>query len=344
MTHKMGKKLVNTCFHAIIRKHSIQAVIVASMLGLMASALPVAAIELDASPQMQALTDKLVRDKIYTREDLQALLGPLEIDQGVLKLFERQAEAKPWHEYKNIFLKDDRIIAGKTFMQTHQQLLADVEAEYGVPQEVITALIGVETYYGTRMGSRSVLRSLATLVAAYPRRAKFFGKELETFLSLLKQEKLVASGVEGSYAGAIGIPQFMPTSYVAYAVDFNQNGKRDLVHELADAAGSVANYLVEHGWKRGAPIAQWIDQPISSTAQKLIEKRAKPKYRVETLRQKGVELNDANDTKVSLNRLQEADASRYFVGYANFYALTRYNPSNKYAMAIVELARAITNN
>lgn len=308
---------------------------------LVSAMTPTFAIELNASPQMQRLADSLIAKNIYTREDLEALLGPLEIDQTVLKLFKRQAEAKPWYEYRNIFLKKKRIEDGKLFMQTHQDLLARVDAKYGVPPEIVTALIGVETFYGTRMGSRTVLRSLATLVAAYPRRAKFFGKELETFLSLLKTENLVASGVEGSYAGAIGIPQFMPTSYVAYAVDFNGNGKRDLVHEFEDAAGSVANYLVVHGWQRSAPIANWIESPVSEAAQNLVAKRAKPKLRADVLRKAGVDIKAADDTKVSINRLKEKDGAKYFIGYANFYAITRYNPSNKYAMAVVELAQAI---
>ncbi len=313
----------------------------AMMLLMAISSNPLAAIELDASPTMRALTDRLVESGTYSREELVALLGPLEVDQGVLKLFERQAEAKPWHEYRNIFLKDNRISAGRAFMQEHRALLELVNERYGVPPEIITALIGVETFYGTRMGSRNVLRSLATLTAAYPRREKFFGKELETFLRLLKTENLVAADMEGSYAGAVGIPQFMPSSYVAYAVDFNGNGKRDLVHSIEDAAGSVANYLVEHGWKREAPISRWIDQPVSKEAQALVGKRAKPQHSVRSMRQHGIQLNESDDTLVSLNRLEESNGLRYFVGYANFYALTRYNPSNKYAMAIVELSEAI---
>lgn len=304
-------------------------------------AVPVQAIELDASPTMKALTERLIKQGTYTRPELEALLTPIEIDQGVLKLFGKQAEGKPWYQYRDIFLKRNRIDAGKAFMQKHHALLSAVNDKYGVPPEIITALIGVETFYGTRMGSRSVLRSLATLTAAYPRREKFFGKELETFLGLLKSENLVAEDMEGSYAGAVGIPQFMPSSYVAYAVDFNGNGKRDLVHEVEDAAGSVANYLVVHGWKRGAPIAQWLSVPVSSSARELVNKRAKPVHNVQTLRQNGIDLKYADDTKVSLNKLNEQAGPRYFVGYANFYALTRYNPSNKYAMAIVELSRAI---
>jgi membrane-bound lytic murein transglycosylase B len=308
------------------------------------SFVPAVSIELDASPTMHSLTHRLVDQGIYTREELTSLLGPIEIDKGVLKLFGRQAEAKPWYEYKNIFLKQDRIKAGREFMQTHRELLNAVDEKYGVPPEIITALIGVETFYGTRMGSRRVLRSLATLTAAYPRREKFFGNELETFLKLLKTENLVASDVEGSYAGAVGIPQFMPTSYVSYAVDFNGNGKRDLVFELEDAAGSVANYLVVHGWKRDAPISHWVKEPVSAAAKDKVTKRGKPKHSASTLRKSGIPVSGAGDTKVGLGQLKETDGLRYFVAYGNFYALTRYNPSSKYAMAIVELSRAVKAN
>ena len=316
-------------------------ILISLILVLSAVIHPVMAIELDASPTMQTLSERLVKEGIYTRDELESLLGPIEIDEGVLKLFKRQAEAKPWHEYRNIFVKQDRISAGREFMLENRELLDAVNDRYGVPPHIVTALIGVETYYGTRMGNRSVLRSLATLTAAYPRREEFFGKELETFLRILKSERLVAEDIEGSYAGAVGIPQFMPTSYVAYAVDFNGNGKRDLVHELDDAAGSVANYLVENGWKREAPGAVWIDQPVTGQARELVAKRAKPRHTVRTMRQNGIQLPESDDTLVSLNRLEETSGMRYFVGYKNFYALTRYNPSNKYAMAIVELAEAI---
>lgn len=321
----------------------VKNILVSVILAIAAYSIQSKAIALDASPTMHSLTDRLVSEGVYTRAELKALLGPIEVDEGVLKLFARQAEAKPWHEYKNIFLKESRILAGRDFMQTHRKLLDAIDDKYGVPPEIVTALIGVETFYGTRMGSRSVLRSLVTLTAAYPRREEFFGKELETFLVLLKTEKLVASDVEGSYAGAVGIPQFMPTSYVAYAVDFNGNGKRDLVHEVEDAAGSVANYLVVHGWKRDAPISIWIDQAVNTKAKELVSKRAKPKHTVRIMRQNGIELKEPDDTRVSFNRLKETEGLRYFVGYGNFYALTRYNPSNKYAMAIVELSQAINS-
>ncbi len=299
------------------------------------------AITLDASPQMQALSQRLIQKNLYTRERLENLLASVQIDQSVLKLFGKQSEARPWHEYRKIFINDERIAAGKVFLEKNRDLLKAAESKYGVPPHIISALIGVETFYGTRMGSRSVLRSLATLTAAYPRRADFFGKELETFLGLLVTEKLVADDVEGSYAGAIGIPQFMPSSYVAYAIDFNQNGRRDLVGELDDAVGSVANYLVKHGWERGAPLVQWIASPVKQSVRGLVKKNAKPTLTAAQLRVHGVNLMGGDKLKVSLNRLKEQSGRRYFLGHANFYALTRYNPSNKYAMAIVELSEAI---
>lgn len=302
---------------------------------------PAGAISLDASPEMQKITDHLIKNKIYTRPEISKLLGSVEIDKGVLQLLDHQAEAQPWHKYRHNLINRNRIKTGKRFMLENRALLSDVEKKYGVPPNIITALLGIETSYGSRMGSRSVLRSLATLTAAYPRRAKFFSNELQTFLTLLKTEKLVAADVEGSYAGAVGIPQFMPTSYVAYAVDFNKNGKRDLVHELEDAVASVANYLVKHGWKKGAPIAQWLDKKPKSSARKLVNKRAKPKHTIQTLGQHGISLKGNKNTKVSLNKLKSKKGDRYFVGYANFYAITRYNPSNKYAMAIVELSNEV---
>ncbi len=149
--------------------------------------------------------------------------------------------------------------------------------------------------------------------------------------------------MKGSFAGAIGIPQFMPSSYDAYAVDFNGNGKRELVNELADAVGSVANYLKVHGWQDGQPIRQWVDNPISSDLKAMVTKKAKPKLRVGSLKAADLDLDLAgvDNAKVALLKLKEADGNRYFVGYKNFYAITRYNPSNKYAMAICELADAI---
>lgn len=299
------------------------------------------AVPLSASEQLQKVSKQLIASGIYTEEQLRVLIEPLTIDKKILALMDRQAEGKPWYKYRDIFVRPDRINSGVNFMRTHAPTLARAQVEYGVPPHIISALIGVETFYGTRMGSRSVLRSLVTLTAAYPRRAKFFGKELSKFLTIVKTERLVPNDVEGSYAGAIGIPQFMPSSYEAYAVDFNDNGKRDLVNEVDDAIGSVANYLKIHGWKRDQPIREWLNQSVINKMLPILKKKAKPQNTIGQLKQLGLKLNHADDTPANLMRLQQETRLKYFVSFRNFHALTRYNPSNKYAMAIVDLSEEI---
>lgn len=299
------------------------------------------AVPLNASKQLSQMSNRLINAGTYTEAELQALIEPLEIDHKIIKLMDSQAEGKAWHEYRAIFLQADRINSGVAFMQTHAAVLAKADSQYGVPAPVIAALIGVETFYGTRMGSRSVLRSLVTLTAAYPRRAAFFAKELGQFLSLVKAEGLVPSDVEGSYAGAIGIPQFMPSSYAAYAVDFNDNGQRDLVNEVEDAIGSVANYLKIHGWRRNQPLRQWLEQPVTDKMLPILKRKAKPQNTIAQLSALGLKLDYAAETPANLMRLQQATQLKYFISFGNFHALTRYNPSNKYAMAIVDLSEEI---
>ncbi len=299
------------------------------------------AVPLSASTQLDKVAKQLVKEGSYSVQELQDLIEPLTIDKKILELMDRQAEGKPWYKYRDIFVRPDRIKAGVAFMQNNAQTLARAEDDFGVPPHVIAALIGVETYYGTRMGSRSVLRSLVTLTAAYPRRAKFFGKELRKFLTIVKTEQLVPNNVEGSYAGAIGIPQFMPSSYEAYAVDFNGNGKRDLVNEVDDAIGSVANYLSMHGWQRGKPMRIWLQQGVSNAMLPILKKKAKPQNTIAELTAVGLKLNYNASTKANLMRLKQEQRWKYFVSFKNFHALTRYNPSNKYAMAIVDLSDEI---
>ncbi len=301
----------------------------------------VQAVPLTSSTQLNKVSSQLIESELYTKNELTALIAPLQIDRKIIELMDRQAEGKPWYKYRDIFVKPDRIKSGAEFMQLNALTLAKAHDHFGVPPYVISALIGVETFYGTRMGSRSVLRSLVTLTAAYPRRADFFGRELKKFLTIVKQEKLIPNGVEGSYAGAIGIPQFMPSSYEAYAVDFNGNGKRDLVNEVEDAIGSVANYLHVHGWKRDQPIRKWLSQPVSEAMLPILKNKAKPQNTIGQLQQLGLKLDYGSETKANLMRLKQEQRWKYFVSFRNFHALTRYNPSNKYAMAIVDLSDEI---
>lgn len=299
------------------------------------------AVPLSASVQLNKVAKQLVSDGMYSVQELESLIRPLTIDKKILELMDRQAEGKPWYKYRDIFVRLDRIKAGVEFMQLNAKTLTKAQDQYGVPPHIIAALIGVETFYGTRMGSRSVLRSLVTLTAAYPKRAKFFGKELRKFLTIVKSEQLVPYNVEGSYAGAIGIPQFMPSSYEVYAVDFNGNGKRDLVNEVDDAIGSIANYLNVHGWQRGKPTRDWLNQSVSNAMLSILKKKAKPQNTITELTALGLKLNYHGETKANLMRLKQQQRWKYFVSFKNFHTLTRYNPSNKYAMAIVDLSDEI---
>ena len=302
----------------------------------------VLAVEVADYPVLQSLVEKMVSEDGYPRSELVAVLGKAQIDQKTLELMDRQYESLPWHKYRKLFINERRITDGLKFWAQHEVTLQKVYHKYGVPPEVIVALLGVETHYGTRIGDKRVLDSLVTLSAAFPRRSKFFTKELRTFLNTARNEAIPTDQVLGSFAGAIGIPQFMPSSYEAYSVDFNGNGTRDLVNEYEDAMGSVANYLHVHGWNRGQAIYASVTKPLPQSGVSFIRKRAKPKHSAAELRQAGVVFDSANASeKMALLGLTDVTKKRYIVGFRNLYAITRYNPSVNYAMAITELSEAI---
>lgn len=303
------------------------------------------AVDFRDHPALVKMVDAMVTEDKYPQQELEAILTEAVIDDHVITSINRQSEALPWHKYRALFINDDRIRKGVTYWNQHEATLNRATQEYGVPMSIIVALIGVETHFGTRLGDKRVLDSLVTLTAKYPRRSQFFGKELRTFLNVTRAEKIAPQSVVGSYAGAVGIPQFMPSSYRAYAVDFNNSGKRDLANENEDAIGSVANYLKRHGWVAGQTIFLPISGQLPSSATKLVTVRAKPKLTAEQLKEAGVEFGDPGNLgkskKMALLRLEEKEGERHFIGLKNFYAITRYNTSVNYAMVVVELSREI---
>jgi membrane-bound lytic murein transglycosylase B len=251
--------------------------------------------------------------------------------------------SRSWVQYRGRFLTRERIDGGVAFWARHEQALARAWEAYGVPPQIVVAIIGVETEYGRMMGGYRVADALATLAFDYPRRADFFRGELEEFLLLVREQNGDALGFRGSFAGAVGLPQFMPGSYRRYAVDFDGDGRRDLRGSAVDAIGSVANFLVQHGWQQGGPIA--VPATLEST-----EARSLADGRVETTRT-AAELRVAqvafaagiDDGQPSvLVELDSVDApSEYWVGFDNFYVITRYNRSSFYAISVLELAQAI---
>lgn len=300
------------------------------------------AVEINNYPVLQKLVAKMTSKDGFPELDILRILGKAQIDQNTIDLMNRQYESLLWHKYRKIFISQNRIDQGVKFWNANQLVLDRAYEEFGVPQRVICAIIGVETHYGTQIGNKKVLNSLVTLSAEYPRRSKFFTAELRTFLNMTRKEKIDPETVVGSFAGAIGIPQFMPTSYEAYSVDFNGNNQRDLVNETDDAIGSVANYLSIHGWRRNQKIYANVVDSLPQSAVALVSKRVKLKHTTQKLITSGVKF-DTNGSSVnaSLVSLAEENSDRFIVGFKNFYAITRYNPSVNYAMVVSELAESI---
>ncbi|MCL7930047.1 lytic murein transglycosylase B [Halomonas sp. ATCHA] len=276
--------------------------------------------------------------------------------QDVLDAMAGAAERRlGWHEYRDIFLTEQRIDEGAEFLRQHHEALERADAEYGVPAEIITAIIGVETYYGRYKGRHRVLDSLATLAFHHPQRGAFFRGELAAFLRIAYEQGVDPAELTGSYAGAMGFPQFIPTSYQAYAVDFDGDGQRDLWNNQVDAIGSVANYFAEHDWQAGEPIYQRAE--ISSAGEKAqadipFNQVSTPAYTLAQAESAGLhpvgEGADAflsrQDNRVVPLRLAREDGSQtYYLGGFNFYVITRYNHSHLYAMAVATLADAIVS-
>jgi membrane-bound lytic murein transglycosylase B len=288
---------------------------------------------------VQAFIDRMVNEHELDREWLTERLAGVERQEQVLESIANPAEALPWHRYRPIFMTRERIEAGVRFWDEHADVLERAQAEFGVPPELVVAIIGVETFYGRHQGRHAVLDSLVTLGFDYPPRADFFRSELEELFLLAAEENLDLDDLQGSYAGAMGTGQFIASSYRAYAVDFDGDGRRDLFRNRADAIGSVANYFARHRWKPGHAIVIPAALPGDATS------RPEPDAPVSAgeLRDTGLVFSDgiAADRTVRPIRLEQVDGEEWWLGLHNFYVITRYNHSPLYAMAAWQLSQAI---
>lgn len=264
--------------------------------------------------------------------------------QEIIDAMERPYEAKPWHRYRRLFLTPERISGGLAFWRENAEILARAEETYGVAPEIIVAILGVETNYGARLGEHRALDALTTLGFSYPKRADFFRSELEQLLLLSLEGQVDAAAATGSYAGALGKPQFIPSSYRAYAVDFDGDGKRDLWGSNADVIGSVANYFRRHGWVPASPVALRARVPGSAPAQHGVAEKTPvaPNTTLDRLRSAGVDWQEpiGGDIPATLVRLDGSE-DEYWVALQNFYVITRYNHSNLYALAAYQLSQEI---
>jgi membrane-bound lytic murein transglycosylase B len=291
-----------------------------------------------------AFVDKMVTQHGFDRGELTKLLDAAVIDQAILDTMARPAErVVPWHEYRNIFLTEERIAAGVRFWTEHAATIEQVADRYGVAPEMIVAIVGIETYFGTRMGRYRVLDALATLAFAYPPRSAFFTSELESFLLLTREERVDATAALGSYAGAMGAGQFIPSSYRAYAVDGDADGKRDLWTNWNDVLSSVANYFANHGWRTGEPV---VDPATRGNGFTGPEPRNNLNLdgTVGSVTKLGYEFATtlpAEAPAAAYSFEAAGGGSEYWVGYHNFYVVTRYNRSTKYALAAHQLSQVI---
>lgn len=297
-----------------------------------------------ARQEVEAYIVELIAEHNFSRQELEEVLAAAERRQDIIDLMRRPAERRlNWLEYGKIFLDEQRIAGGVEFWQQNQATLQRAEKEYGVPPEVIVAIIGVETRYGRVTGKHRVVDALMTLAFDYPPRARFFRKELTQFLLLAREEGKSPMSLLGSYAGAMGYGQFIPSSYRSYAVDFDQDGVRDIWQNRIDAIGSVANYFSRHGWRGVGDVTVPVQiKTETEQLRSLANKSLKPTHSVAEMTEMGVIADGLDpEARVLLLRLSGGKNPEYWLGFNDFYVITRYNHSRLYAMAVYQLGQEI---
>ena len=295
-------------------------------------------------PAVQQFIKMMVKEQGFKKKDLEAVFKQANFEPKIIETMVQPLEGKPWYQYQKILVGEPRISQGVQFWDTHAADLARAQKEYGVPAEVIVAIIGIESNYGRAPGTDRIVDSLSTLGFTYPvpARAQYFRQELAQYLILTREQHLDPLKMTGSYAGAIGMPQFMPSSYRAYGVDFSGKGQIDLENNPVDAIGSVAHYLQAHGWQRNSKITA-ITTVTGKNFEKLNYTKLAPLYTATQLKQAGIQIpaHYPKGQKANLIALDGEQSALYWLGYKNFYAITAYNPSNLYAMAVYQLAQTI---
>lgn len=291
---------------------------------------------------VQAYMEELVAQHGFSRAALLEAFGEAEYQQAIVKAISRPAErALKWHEYRRIFLKEGRIRGGIQFWEDNAGALAAAAEKFGVAPEYVVAIIGVETSFGRIMGAYRVLDALSTLAFDYPPRAPFFRNELTEFMLLAREEGRSPVEFKGSYAGAMGYAQFIPSSYRNYAVDFDGDGARDIWRNVADAIGSVANYFAGHGWRGDGPLALRVEAS-GGRMEAALNTSLKFDKTVSDFRALGVEAPGLEGAaSAALFRMDLEDGPEYWLALHDFYVITRYNRSAMYALAVHQLAQAI---
>lgn len=293
-------------------------------------------------PDVSAFIDRMVEKHHFDKKELIELFNKAKISVAVISNIKAPLEAQPWTFYKNLFITPERIQLGAEFWSKNKEALLRAEKQFGIPPEIITAILGIETKYGTHQGEYRVIDALTTLSFRHFPRADYFKSELEEFLLLCRDYKLDPLSFYGSYAGAIGQSQFMPSSYRIYGIDFSGKGQVDLRHNTTDAIGSIANYLSKHGWSAGETVAIQADVSGNNYKQ-FIEPTCKPLFPISELIKNGIkpQVKINLSTCASLIDLENKNIAEFWLGFQNFYVITRYNSSKLYAMAVYNLSGKI---
>lgn len=302
-----------------------------------------AAIDVSQYPQLQSLFKQLNDQHGFSYEKLNTLFQQVEIKQEILEIMNRPGESRPWPAYRQQFVTVPSANRGSRFWRRHQNALTKAQKKFGVDPAVIVAIIGVESRYGQSAGRIRTIDALTTLTLEYPRRADFFRRELVQFLLLAREQQIDPLTIKGSYAGAIGAAQFMPSSYRNYAIDFDNDGRTDLMGSRADAIGSIANYFKRHGWKPGEPAVSTaiIEGTVFPWFKDL---RIKPMLSLKQLSHYGITAEQTNrdpELLAALVTLDGENGPEYRLSHNNYYVITRYNKNKKYAMAVYELSEMI---
>lgn len=304
--------------------------------------IPASAADNPPSSKIKQFTQHMVEKYHFSKAKLTALLSKAKYNAEVIQKMNTPYEAKPWYHYRNYFITEKRINDGVKFWKAHRAELQQAQKKYGVAPNVIVGIIGVETDYGKHLGKFRVLDTLYTLAFNYPSRRHYFTNELEQFLILCRQTKMKPLSIDGSYAGAMGMPQFMPSSYRYYAVDAVGDGKIDLMHKTKDVIASVANYLKHAGWKPNGIVA--VHAKVNNNNHlPTTPSRLKPHATIGKLEKVGItpKINLPKSEHAMLITLNDKTHNEYWLGLHNFYAISRYNSSVNYVMAVFQLGQAI---
>lgn len=305
--------------------------------------LPAIALDLNQHPDVRAYINHLTQKYNYNENDLYRWFSVVNFNQSIIDSMTKPAESKSWIDYRKIFMQPARIEAGVNYWQTHAKTLAAAEKKYGVPAEIIVGILGVETGYGANKGKSYVLEALTTIAFQYPPRSKYFTSELTEFLLLSREQGWNPLTIKGSYAGAMGLPQFMPSSYRTYAVDGNQNGRINLFDDHEDVIASIGNYLEKKGWHRGEPSI--VSAKVVNNRNQIPEAdmNGKVKFTLKQLADNGFvpAKKVPKNLQVGLLAFETENGMQYWMTFHNFEVIKRYNTNSKYALVVWELGETV---